>query len=433
MAQKNSDPGYMDGIPVKISEKYKPPKRIILPTNTQRITANDIIQGPYFQYDYSLEQSVKSKMKELQQARKAIKLDRANKKCQEQNVRDTTDIDIPNTDSVSYPNDINDVITTSETVTTKTITERKNESILLPTQMTLKTALNHCDVPTPINISDFENDTASPFDNMELKTINDLAELAQVLQPTSVQAISSPNYTTTNMYCNNFNIKQNSGYDGTRGTPQYIPINDNRLPINGYYNTDYLITSQGVQNSVQLTLHNQNSYNHSTYVNESHHPVVSLSQNTSNVEDHTSNKSRSVPDIINSLHKDLMQTRIGEANAALNMQLKRPSPPAPQSVSCVSTSTSSSCGPSESSRLSNPYSTLSQRQQQICKDVAMMGFPLDRVSRACVAIGDDQSKLIEHMIVMSQLLDLGFMEENITKALLQCGNDRDKALDYLVA
>ncbi|CAH1977955.1 unnamed protein product [Acanthoscelides obtectus] len=31
-----------------------------------------------------------------------------------------------------------------------------------------------------INISDFENDTYSPFDNMELKSINDIEELAQI-------------------------------------------------------------------------------------------------------------------------------------------------------------------------------------------------------------------------------------------------------------
>lgn len=42
-----------------------------------------------------------------------------------------------------------------------------------------------------INISDFESDTSSPFDNMELKTINDLEELASVLKPTSVLNNSS--------------------------------------------------------------------------------------------------------------------------------------------------------------------------------------------------------------------------------------------------
>jgi hypothetical protein len=39
------------------------------------------------------------------------------------------------------------------------------------------------------NISDFEADTSSPFDNMELKTINEMEELAHVLQPLS----NSPN------------------------------------------------------------------------------------------------------------------------------------------------------------------------------------------------------------------------------------------------
>lgn len=36
------------------------------------------------------------------------------------------------------------------------------------------------------NVSEFEQDTSSPFDNMELKTINDLEELAHVLQPTVI-------------------------------------------------------------------------------------------------------------------------------------------------------------------------------------------------------------------------------------------------------
>ena len=31
-----------------------------------------------------------------------------------------------------------------------------------------------------LDYSDFDNDTSSPFDNMELKTINDMEELAQV-------------------------------------------------------------------------------------------------------------------------------------------------------------------------------------------------------------------------------------------------------------
>lgn len=36
-----------------------------------------------------------------------------------------------------------------------------------------------------LDFADFDNDTSSPFDNLELKTINEMEELAQVLQPTS--------------------------------------------------------------------------------------------------------------------------------------------------------------------------------------------------------------------------------------------------------
>lgn len=55
-----------------------------------------------------------------------------------------------------------------------------------------------------INISDFESDTSSPFDNMELKTINDLEELASVLRPTSVIS----NTSSTNCQLSNLNVSQ---------------------------------------------------------------------------------------------------------------------------------------------------------------------------------------------------------------------------------
>lgn len=72
MAFKNPEQtvGYMDNIPVKISEKYKPPKRILLPTNNTRLTVNDINQ---INYDFQLEQSVKERMKDLKLARNQIR------------------------------------------------------------------------------------------------------------------------------------------------------------------------------------------------------------------------------------------------------------------------------------------------------------------------------------------------------------------------
>lgn len=47
------------------------------------------------------------------------------------------------------------------------------------------------------NYSDFENDTSSPFDNVELKTINDLDILAQVLNTLQTNDTHTPETTST--------------------------------------------------------------------------------------------------------------------------------------------------------------------------------------------------------------------------------------------
>lgn len=39
---------------------------------------------------------------------------------------------------------------------------------------------DHMKINGGLDFADFDNDTSSPFDNMELKTINDMEELAQV-------------------------------------------------------------------------------------------------------------------------------------------------------------------------------------------------------------------------------------------------------------
>jgi len=65
----------------------------------------------------------------------------------------------------------------------------QNTQVLQPIpaqQMNFKMSSYDTMLTKNINISDFESDTSSPFDNMELKTINDLEELASVLKPTSI-------------------------------------------------------------------------------------------------------------------------------------------------------------------------------------------------------------------------------------------------------
>lgn len=42
-------------------------------------------------------------------------------------------------------------------------------------------------------------------------------------------------------------------------------------------------------------------------------------------------------------------------------------------------------------------------------------------------------QIIEHLISLTELLELGFDEIKVSDALLQFDNDREKALDYLIS
>lgn len=86
-------------------------------------------------------------------------------------------------------------------------TQPQNTQVLQPIpaqQINFKMSSYDSVLTKNINISDFESDTSSPFDNMELKTINELEELASVLKPTSV--INNTN--STNCQLSDLNVSQ---------------------------------------------------------------------------------------------------------------------------------------------------------------------------------------------------------------------------------
>lgn len=152
--KKDENP-YMEGVPVKISEKYKRPPVIRLPNSCQNCTSPAIL---YEDYDFRLERNVLSKLEDWKKAReeqaqkreerleglKAVKEDAEQLKPEQTEMRDAshvlTPINVSNADQVTI---------------------RRDQSAF--------------------NYSDFETDTSSPFDNVELKTINEMEILASVL------------------------------------------------------------------------------------------------------------------------------------------------------------------------------------------------------------------------------------------------------------
>lgn len=218
---------YMSGVPVKISENYKPPKKIAITQSVAQRLANPsaTVQLLATTYDFTLERTVLAKMSEWQHVRAQENCDRKErmrlrmqehqKQLDAKQKQMLTAVSYPSADDFSSDDDrdednsnassskskmsstqLNSVpnSSTANTVHTAaasaTVAQQFSppnyfDSILVPTIMPGQYGKNGGTVLTPcntkINYSDFENDTSSPFDNVELKTINDLDILAEVL------------------------------------------------------------------------------------------------------------------------------------------------------------------------------------------------------------------------------------------------------------
>lgn len=62
-----------------------------------------------------------------------------------------------------------------------------------------------------------------------------------------------------------------------------------------------------------------------------------------------------------------------------------------------------------------------------------MGFNQEMVIRALRRLGDNDKKVVEHLISLNEILQMGFEEERISEALIKFDNNKDQALDYLIS
>jgi ubiquitin-associated protein 1 len=62
-----------------------------------------------------------------------------------------------------------------------------------------------------------------------------------------------------------------------------------------------------------------------------------------------------------------------------------------------------------------------------------MGFQPELVLRAVERLGDNEKKIVDHLILLSELSPLGFDEAQISEALIKFDNNKDRALDYLIS
>jgi len=139
--------------------------------------------------------------------------------------------------------------------------------ILTPVPITQSsTDMRSSKTSNTFNISDFEADTSSPFDNMELKTINEMEELAHVLQPlsdSSSQIREKPcdlDVTLTNSYVSPvsvYNVDQValcSTFDSNLKKRPAAHTHINGLTGYSVYSTSPRLKQQGVRNDNYITM-----------------------------------------------------------------------------------------------------------------------------------------------------------------------------------
>lgn len=263
---------------------------------------------------------------------------------------------------------------------------REYNNILTPTPLTNVSNYHsrnmsvHLKDKSAFNLSDFEGDTSSPFDNVELKTINDLEELAQVLKyddknqssytnnyPSSSTANSTyyanyPNQITDTMCLQQFSFVNSSNLQHLLDNKCIKDIETCKIPT---------CVNQSVNNDVQSNNEKEPKYN----------PVLN---------------------ILKSLETDLHNTHIVNnkkeqlvINKSYNKDIQDDSKQILNGISC-----------NKEQELDETYDDLPLELQELSKSISSMGFPLSRVARACKLLGNDHKKVFFFLILGCFVFDL---------------------------
>ncbi|XP_075146424.1 uncharacterized protein LOC142220901 [Haematobia irritans] len=499
---------YMEGVPVKIAEKYKPPPEIYkLPqylVNKLNLEDNFYENSTQYKYDMQLERKALTKIGEWKRIRQRNKDARRERKAKRDLQRQEDEkrqrnllmcVSYPSADDLSSSSsdggetndtaqavggDSKDTVSKGEQYPEICVTSSANSfhNILQPTVLsnsgtptsTTNNSIGHSIFPMvksttqsmAFNYKDFEDDTSSPFDNIELKTINDLDVLAQVLHNTQIKTIpdnNGPLYPNEDVLLDessrasdtegheklvlNENIPKHTNlpkfsYDlGNLNSAQEArsKLNDYSAVLERYNNTannqspsNPIETYIGVDQQQQQQQHyhgfgNINYYNNMNPIQSNVYAMQSIVPNST---DGTLDATRwkSVPDILKELRDEI---RNSELRRTRNCSHNLGNTSGSNDVSPVNVFSNNGIPEKDA------FFELDSEAKQLAEQISSMGFPKTRVARIVQLVGPDDKKIIEHLIPLSELADLGFDENKISEALLRHENNKNKALDDLIS
>nr|SVE93066.1 EOG090X07V0 [Moina brachiata] len=441
---------YVSGVTVKISEKYRPPRKPTLPAGLCIIEPPaHLFAANFDRIDeagvLSLIEKLKRKKNEEVRARKQ-RIAELELKIAEEKEEQPEGKDVGDSTCASSK-----IETTDPIVASPVMPATRNG----PTPM-----LNHVSMPvlTPIqsstieektkeklnaiNIAEFENFSTNPFEDMELKTLNDKEELALLLQPTPQPPIPGqpphPAQLTLGMP---YNTHASVGMQWPSRTDATYP----HQPPNLQYSNP---SSDWIHSS------NLQPFNQQTF--EERIGKISLNndffppQANSATPQGILRQVKSVPDL-----SDIGDKRLSS----------RTPPPR------LSSGVISKPSPSRSILNAEPSveRNLKPHEKLLARQLSDMGFPRDLCARVIARVGASEKDVLDQLLVIQKLEDkgyirhriesilelvkpcqdvlkvleehlrlseqlsaLGFDEKKVDSALLAAGLDRDKALDILL-
>lgn len=263
-----SPPNYTDGVPVKISERFKPPPEIQLPSKLLNALSRTQVT---FQDDYNfdLERKILSKTTEWINWRSNEKAERhqrlyereleRQKRLKNEQKEKLNQVSYPSADELTSSSadeddeieESNEAINNIPLKTASDVAETNPfNSILMPTQATSSSCPTNnrkshrryaSNSSNKIDFSFFESD-ASPFDHLEMKSLNEMEVLAQVLKSTAIES-------------DEVTLERNNSSESEKSEPRGNNNNNNNI-------NDEEILADSVASKPQEIPHEQHSYQH---------------------------------------------------------------------------------------------------------------------------------------------------------------------------
>ena len=257
-------------------------------------------------------------------------------------------------------------------------------------------------------VKDFESDTSSPFDYVELQTIDDMQELNDVFQAFQSKSGQTKQNINENNFKNNSNFSEFNNSLNQMNCEQNLSFIQNMNGMtfvdrfgynNRYNNTDTSFVAINMTNSgPTMTSNNLMT------------TVYPKSESTGFTTDYNSIGRHSTSETHNNLRSSKsasdLPTLVKREESVTNLGRRQRSHTPP----CALTKSKNKkyLNSKQTLVLNDPYEELSVKSKELVDSISSMGFDRSRVSRAVKHMDNDHKKVIDFLIQIQTLEESGY-------------------------